>query len=197
MKGSVQAHTIALILRKDLGMFAAQTCNMKEQIAQSQELQKLLGIRTQKLTELLAVEQQIERVAKGYQSMANAENNNQPNPSTVVREEEAESDIDDVEKTPIANDEEEIQVVSKGGRRGRPSKAEGLAQDQSLSALIITCLGGKKMGEKLDAITTYCLKSGYQSSAKDFSQVVRQTLYNLRAKKVVIEDRESRRFVLN
>lgn len=177
-------------------MFASQTCNMKDQIAQTEELKKLLGLRTQKLNELLELEQKIERVANRYQSLANAINVAQPNPSIIVREEEAENGSEEAEQDE-STDDSESQVVSKGVRRGRPSKSEGLIQDQSLSELIITFLSEKKTGEKLDAITSFCLKSGYQSSAKDFSQVVRQTLYNLRLKKVVIEDRETRRFILN
>lgn len=184
-------------------MFALQTCLMEEQIAQSQELQRLLGLRAQKLQELLEVEHQIERVAEGYKSSANAVTSNHPNPSTIVREENEdensdESDDDSADETKKLVDALEYDAsAGKVLRRGRPPKTEGLSQDQSLSALITACLAGKKMGEKLDAITLFCLRAGYQSSAKDFSQVVRQTLYNLRAKKVVLENKASRRFILN
>lgn len=183
-------------------MFAMQTCLMEEQVTQSVELQRLLGIRVQKLQELLQVEHQIRQVATNYQAVATQPAVHQPNPSTIVREEESEveEDItdDDVKEKPQSKTfASYADVVDKTSRRGRPPKTEGLAQDKSLSNLITTFLAGKRNGEKLAAITVFCLQAGYESSAKDFSQVVRQTLYNLRAKKVVTENKQTKRFIIN
>lgn len=183
-------------------MFAMQTCLMEEQVVQSVELQRLLGLRVQKLHELMQIEHQIKQVSTGYQSVAIEAIVQQPNPSTIVREEEedAEEDIDDSDvkkESQSCTFAREADVLDKTSRRGRPPKTEGLAQDKSLSNLITTFLLGKKNGEKLDAITIFCLQAGYESSAKDFSHVVRQTLYNLRAKKIVAENKETRRFIVN
>jgi hypothetical protein len=159
------------------------------QVTQAQDLQRLLGVRIQKLTELVAIEREISQVCAAYLPVA-ATFNLLPNPSTIVREEEEDENQEEQPASTIADS------ATATGKKGRPQKAEGFSQEKSLPTLIINFLKGKKSGESLSAIVGFCLNSGYESSSDNFKRVVEQTLYSMKVKKMIIKDDVTRRFFL-
>ena len=89
---------------------------------------------------------------------------------------ELQAELDSVEKQLQSLQGSTPQTGKKSGRRGkRPKNA------QSLASVVTGILEKSPKGLSLDDLTTQVVKSGYQTKAKSFSNVVYQCVYNSKA----------------
>jgi len=176
--------TTALI--RDFKMFSLETDIMEDQIALNKELQRLLALRTEKLQELMDIEQQLISASKNVRGVVPSQNTSFGSQAGIAR-------------SPVKSDAE---VETTSGHAMHYAKltsmnVEKLGREGGLPRLIGSFLQGKKHGEELASIVHYCLRSGYKSDSKDFTRIVTQTLYNLNRKKKIYKDATTRRWTLN
>jgi hypothetical protein len=160
---------------------------MEKQIAVNDELQRLFAQRTNKLKELLEIEQQINLSASKIQQVACYVSPTQLVSNMSAPKAEYVSDLDEMgaSNAAVADEVSDSQTVMFTGR------------EMSLPSLIARFLKGKKHGESLSSIVQHCLSVGYKSDSSDFTRSVTQALYNLKVKKVIFKDKITRKWILD
>lgn len=89
-------------------------------------------------------------------------------------------------------------AAAKPAKKAEPkaSKPRGTRTQPSLKSLILDVLTKKKDGLELSEIVEEVLKTGYTSSAKNFSIVVYQNLYQLSQKDTVGHNKDDHKYSL-